>query len=743
MVVPTSLIVVRIMPNQMNSRFNPVTIFDNFCKSREKKYAFDSRDLPKIKPLLDDKECDSETILLKGDKKYHYAAMIEQDRDGAVVRMGIARVKFVRISRSEPGLEYGIRPIGEPIVLERESKAPTNMYQAAFAHLENIISFSPNSPREDGFVSIVEAPSLVQAVALLLADRTSILSTTGDFKPHNTQAIDDSCPCFAQHDGFRYPLFEEDEVVDEGNGADDDEGAGVGACLQDCRGGFQLDFDRVVHAKSYRRLVDKAQVYSSEKGDHYRTRMTHTQVVMQIARGIALSLGANELLTSTIALAHDLGHTPFGHEGERVLKEKLDSFSEDIGFYLGGFKHNFQSVRVLSLLDETHIGYVGSNVSWQVLEGALWHTRVAEKALETDEAETLRCTFGQMDPLYFAHRDYFDSLVFHVNDESSIETGCSHSLTVEGQIVAIADEIAQRSHDIDDAISAGLFTVEELYKLVDHFSYKRFGQEIEKIKGDIRVTQDEGRMFVNPDDVLRSRVASIIIRYLIQDVCRESAKLLKDSKLDEDNMIREKVVDFSEAGRVLNAYLETIVMSRVLASSEVTRSDERGARIVEELFDAYYANPKLLPESALRRLVIMEKAMGCADVVDLSLASSKIAAREFSSIKDKGRLTKGDSLLLEPKKPAKSETEASETSEDPGDAKMLPESDAEKKKRWHQFAKSSVQRMNELYDNPAEMNEGDNPYLVKHVFLVRVIADHIAGMTDSYAAAEYRRLIVD
>lgn len=743
MAIPTSLIVVRIMPNQENSRVNPAVIFDNFCNSREKKYVFGGNDLMKITPLIDDAVCDSDVIQLKGDKSCHYAAMIEQDRDGGVVRMGIARVQFIRVSKSEPGSGYGIKPIGEPIVLERESKASASMYQAAFAHLENIISFSPESPRKDGFVSIVKAPSLVQAVALLLADRTSVLSTKGAFEPLVIQAIDGLYPCFAQRDGFRYPLFEEDEAIDEEDGTDDTEDVGEGLRLRDRRGGFQLDFDRVVHAKSYRRLVDKAQVYSSEKGDHYRTRMTHTQVVMQIARSIASSLGANELLTSTIALAHDLGHTPFGHEGERVLKEKLDGLSEAIGFYLGGFKHNFQSVRVLSLLDETHIGYVGSNVSWQVLEGVLWHTRVAEKAFMTDEVGTLRCAFGQMDPLYFEHRDYFDSLVFHVNDESYVETGCSHSLTVEGQIVAIADEIAQRSHDVDDAISAGLFTVEELYKLVDHFSYKRFGKEIGKIKDDIRVAQDAGRMFVSPDDVLRSRVASIIIRYLIQDVCRKSAELLKGSKLDERNMIHKKAVDFSDAGHVLNAYLETIVMNRVLASSEVTRSDERGARIVEKLFDAYYANPKLLPESALRRLVIMEKAMGCADVVDLSLASSRIAAREFSSIKDYGRLTQSDSLLPESKKSDDLETKTDEIGENREDAKQSSESDVEKKKRWHQFAKSSVQRMNELYNNPTEMNEGDNSYLVKHVFLIRVIVDHIAGMTDSYAGAEYHRLIVD
>ena len=150
------------------------------------------------------------------------------------------------------------------------------------------------------------------------------------------------------------------------------------------RGEFQRDYERIVHSKAFRRMVDIAQVFSASKGDYYRTRMTHTQAVSQIARGIAEGLGLNMYLTEAIALGHDIGHTPFGHQGERTLDSILQgkfniiknvgSFTGDLSF--GGFKHNYQSIRVATLLEEEYTEICGMDLSYQTLECMLKHTKL-------------------------------------------------------------------------------------------------------------------------------------------------------------------------------------------------------------------------------------------------------------------------------------------------------------------------------------------------------------------------------
>lgn len=151
------------------------------------------------------------------------------------------------------------------------------------------------------------------------------------------------------------------------------------------RGEFQRDRERIVNSRAFRRMVDKAQIFTSSQGDHYRTRMTHTMEVAQIARSIANSLALNIDLTEAIALGHDLGHTPFGHQGERTLQDILNGRVE-IGLprsgeknIYGGFKHNFQSVRMLNCLEEKYVEYEGLDVSYQVLEGVLKHTAFRQK----------------------------------------------------------------------------------------------------------------------------------------------------------------------------------------------------------------------------------------------------------------------------------------------------------------------------------------------------------------------------
>ena len=207
---------------------------------------------------------------------------------------------------------------------------------------------------------------------------------------------------------------------------------------------FQKDRERIVSSKAFRRLVDKTQIFDSKKGDYYRTRLTHTLEVNQIAKAITYELGLNLDLTEAIALGHDLGHTPFGHQGERTLDQILNGKIE-VGIcatqkmfknrIFGGFKHNYQSAKILTELEEKSVNYPGLNVSVQVVEGVLKHTRLkSEKEIKIND---------------FISQDYVEKINFD-------QQVCS---CLEGQVVAIADEIAQRGHDVDDALTSGVMTV--------------------------------------------------------------------------------------------------------------------------------------------------------------------------------------------------------------------------------------------------------------------------------------------
>ena len=200
---------------------------------------------------------------------------------------------------------------------------------------------------------------------------------------------------------------------------------------------FLRDRDRIIFSKAFRRLEHKAQVYSHEKGDHFRTRLTHTLEVMQIAKSIGKNLGLNEDLIEAIALGHDIGHTPFGHSGEEALDRIMrgeDNLGGKLEFEInyGGFKHNFHSLRILDILERKYEKNKGLNLTWQVLEGILKHTKVRK---EGKEWELYRFVQSSKNLEPFMTEKYMD-----------------YPVTLEGQVVAIADEIAQRQHDLDDGL---------------------------------------------------------------------------------------------------------------------------------------------------------------------------------------------------------------------------------------------------------------------------------------------------
>lgn len=239
------------------------------------------------------------------------------------------------------------------------------------------------------------------------------------------------------------------------------------------RNEFARDRDRIIYSTAFRRLEHKAQVYSHEKGDHYRTRLTHTLEVMQISRGIARNLGLNEDLTEAIALGHDIGHTPFGHAGEEVL-DGIMRGEDDLGGKLKykidykGFKHNFHSLKVLDVIERKYEKEKGLNLTWQVLEGILKHTRTHKKGKTWDLSRFVKNEdfFKPFKDKDVYHKNNIKELLFingvtpqshgilespFLNIDLNKET-FNNSLTLEGQVVNISDEIAQRQHDLDDGL---------------------------------------------------------------------------------------------------------------------------------------------------------------------------------------------------------------------------------------------------------------------------------------------------
>ncbi|MDP1731162.1 MAG: deoxyguanosinetriphosphate triphosphohydrolase [Devosia sp.] len=211
-----------------------------------------------------------------------------------------------------------------------------------------------------------------------------------------------------------------------------------GASLSPTRSEYQRDRDRIIHSTAFRRLQHKTQVFLHHEGQHFRTRLTHTLEVSQMARSIARALGLDEDLAEAVALAHDLGHTPFGHAGERVMNEKMAEF--------GGFDHNMQAIRVVTRLENRYAGHDGLNLTWETLEGILKHNGPLVDREGRPVGRYLR-----------------EGLPFGLDDISASEDlQLSTHASLEAQTAAIADDIAYNAHDIDDALRAGLIRLGDL-----------------------------------------------------------------------------------------------------------------------------------------------------------------------------------------------------------------------------------------------------------------------------------------
>ncbi|MCM1295250.1 MAG: dNTP triphosphohydrolase [Muribaculaceae bacterium] len=445
---------------------------------------------------------------------------------------------------------------------------------------------------------------------------------------------------------------------------------------------FQRDRERVVNCKAFRRMVDKAQIFGSEKGDYYRTRMTHSLEVNQIAKAIAYALRLNLDLTEAIALGHDLGHTPFGHQGERTLDEILCG-KIDVGINAtaamfearcyGGFKHNYQSARVLTELEEKYKEFPGLNVSVQVIEGVLKHTRLKPEKIDIRD---------------FVSEDYLNKMQIDKDNEMQV---CS---SLEGQVVAVADEIAQRGHDVDDALTSGVMTIDEFE---DRLKISKCEELYGRIFDEIKKVDNSGRLIVDSKELKIATIVSKIVNYFIETTIHYSlGQIRKNEQLGKVTLENQIcMVGFSPEVKKVNDYLEKVVQKKVICNSEVARADYNASMIVQKLFEKYYKNPRLLHSGTIHKIFIEtlyhKNKEVSSSAINLSDAGIELVNEEIREITAKDL---NEELILD------------------------------------------------YIRKPVNFSRKEEDIIIfeKRKILIRAITDYIAGMTDGYAMEEYEKL---
>lgn len=306
---------------------------------------------------------------------------------------------------------------------------------------------------------------------------------------------------------------------------------------------FQRDRDRIVHSGAFRRLEYKTQVFVNHEGDLFRTRLTHSIEVAQIARSIARNLGLNEDLVEAISLAHDLGHTPFGHAGQDALNACMKDFD--------GFEHNLQSLRVVDLLEERYGGFDGLNLMFETREGILKHCSAAHAV-----------QLGNIGRRFLEKKQP----------------------TLEAQLANLADEIAYNNHDIDDGLRSGLLTVEQL-ESIDFFA--RHKREAEAAFPGI-----SGRRAIN--ETVRRMINALIID--LTDTSRERIRIAGVQSVD-DVRNAAPLIAFSDSMRGEALLLKRFLRKNLYQHYQVNRMTSKARRIVTELFNIFMQEPVLLPPS--------------------------------------------------------------------------------------------------------------------------------------------------
>jgi dGTPase len=306
---------------------------------------------------------------------------------------------------------------------------------------------------------------------------------------------------------------------------------------------YQRDRDRVIHSSSFRRLEYKTQVFVNHEGDNYRTRLTHSLEGAQIGRGAARVLGLNEELVECLVLGHDLGHTPFGHSGERAMDELMRGH--------GGFEHNRQTLRILEVLEQRYPGFPGLNLTWEVREGIIKHRPESDATAPAEYAP-------------------------------------GEAPTLEAQLVDFVDEIAYNNHDIDDGLSSGLFGVETI-AAVSLFR------------------EAHAAVVARPmaERVVRHQVVRRIINRCIRDLVETSHRQIQESgvtSVAEVRRLGRRLIGYSEDMAARVRELKDFLMANMYRHYRVVRMGDKAGRIIRDLFNAFVGDPLQLPPHFQERI---------------------------------------------------------------------------------------------------------------------------------------------
>jgi dGTPase len=357
------------------------------------------------------------------------------------------------------------------------------------------------------------------------------------------------------------------------------------------RSEFQRDRDRIIHAAAFRRLEYKTQVFVNHEGDLFRTRLTHSIEVAQIARSMARALKLNEDLTEAIALAHDLGHTPFGHAGQDALNACMKDYD--------GFEHNLQSLRVVDELEEKYADFPGLNLCFETREGILKHCSLKHAA-----------DLGDVGARFLNNR----------------QPG------LEAQLTNLADEIAYNSHDVDDGLRAELISIEQLREI------PLFSDQYEEVRQ-------------RHPELSQRRVIHEVVRRLINcqvvDLVQTSTDLLQRHAPADLEAVRSQpapLIAFSDAMRERNLELKRFLRRALYRHYRVHRMSAKAMRVIRDLFDAFFSDPRLLPFEAQRKVGELERDLGANGraraVADyIAGMTDRYAIREHERIYNPGELT--------------------------------------------------------------------------------------------------------
>ena len=304
------------------------------------------------------------------------------------------------------------------------------------------------------------------------------------------------------------------------------------------RSPYQRDRDRIIHSSSFRRLKHKTQVFVNTEGDHYRTRLTHSMEVSQIARTLSRSLGLNEDLSETLSLSHDLGHTPFGHAGEEVLNQCMGKY--------GGFDHNIQTLRIVTSIENKYYKFYGLNLTIETLDGLIKHNGPVKNLVQY---KTI------LKKNLFSNKIVFNAFP-----------------SLEAQVAAISDDIAYNNHDLEDGLRAGLFTIKKISSIT--YVSKLINKHVKNIKNFRR-------------EIIINQIVRDLINLMVLDVINTTNKNLKRSNPQLINDIYKQdrlIVDFSDKMKMIDKQIKDFLKRNMYNHKKVVVNTNRGKRIINDLF---------------------------------------------------------------------------------------------------------------------------------------------------------------